>query len=414
MEGATERLLPGGEGTVRSGSAVYLIANTVPGDIIHFSPRRKRRGSRRGQLTKVIRASEHRGAPRCNVAASCGGCALQYLKSEYHASTKNQWVRDAFRTVIDTDSTQKPIPDDMVDHRRRRIRWHVGLDDDGYFMGLHSRSSHKVVRQSHCHVLTDALQIIHDELEPLLDSSIEAVLATQLSDGIHVVLERPKADSLSFDIPCTKIGTLVVQWWQRHGSVIQPLSQPVRRLHDSLPAGDETIQIQIGPDDFVQGQFEGNQTLVRQIIEWGRGTKRIADMFSGVGNLSLPLACATGAAVTGAEIREQSVQRANANARALKVRASYVQANLFGAFDTSPFAGVDVLILDPPRKGARRVCEAMGSLLPAKIIMVSCNVASGSRDAAILHAHGYRMQALRALDIFPYAGHVETMSLWTQ
>ncbi|MFQ5519248.1 MAG: class I SAM-dependent RNA methyltransferase, partial [Mariprofundus sp.] len=370
--------------------------------------------SSRGQLTEILRASEYRGTPRCSVAAYCGGCALQYLRPEHHANTKNQWVRDAFRTVINTDTVQIPISDDVTNYRRRRVRWHIGADAKGYFLGFRARSSHQVIRQKQCHVLTDALQIVHDAVEPVLNSSIEAVLATQLSNGIHVVLETSKVDTVAFDLPCTTVGGLALQWWQYHGSVIRLLSQPVKLLHEELSAGDETIQVQIGPDDFVQGQFEGNHALVHQVLEWSMGARRIVDLFSGVGNLSLPLACSTGTEVTGAEIREQSVQRANANARALKVHASYVQANLFGRFDTSLFAGADVLILDPPRKGARRVCEAMGRLLPAKIIMVSCDVASGSRDAAILHAHGYRMQALRALDMFPYAGHVETMSLWTQ
>jgi len=54
----------------------------------------------------------------------------------------------------------------------------------------------------------------------------------------------------------------------------------------------------------------------------------------------------------------------------------------------------------------------MGSLLPASIIMVNCDVASGARDAADLHRLGYRLRALRAFDLFPYTGHVEAMSLW--
>ncbi|PJC69256.1 MAG: 23S rRNA methyltransferase, partial [Zetaproteobacteria bacterium CG_4_8_14_3_um_filter_59_5] len=53
-------------------------------------------------------------------------------------------------------------------------------------------------------------------------------------------------------------------------------------------------------------------------------------------------------------------------------------------------------------------------LMPEKIIMVNCDIAAGARDAEMLHARGYRMQALRALDIFPFSGHVEAMSFWTR
>jgi len=51
-------------------------------------------------------------------------------------------------------------------------------------------------------------------------------------------------------------------------------------------------------------------------------------------------------------------------------------------------------------------------LLPASIIMVNCDVASGARDASELYKMGYRLRALRAFDLFSYSGHVEAMSLW--
>jgi len=414
MKGATERLLPGGEGTVRAQDAVYLVPNTVPGDIIHFVAGRKRRGSRRGRLAEIIHASSCRGEPRCRVAASCGGCALQYLKAEHHAEIKNRWIDDAFRQFMETDTACQWLEKTETDRRRRRVRWHVGMDEAGLFLGFRARSSHEVVRQEHCPVLSDALQAVHDALEPVLHSSVGAVLATQLSDGIHIVFEISGKDAPQFDPPCSQVNGLAVQWWQQCGTAIRPLSRPAKHLHEDLPAGEEMIRIRIGPDDFVQGQREANHALVRQVSVWSSGARRIADLFSGAGNISLPLAHALKAEVAGAEIRAQSVRRANANARALHVHASYIQADLFGDFDMAPFAGADVLILDPPRKGARRVCEAMPRLLPAKIIMISCDVAAGARDAAMLHAHGYRLRALRALDMFPWAGHVETMTLWTQ
>ncbi|MFQ5345759.1 MAG: methyltransferase, partial [Mariprofundus sp.] len=185
-------------------------------------------------------------------------------------------------------------------------------------------------------------------------------------------------------------------------------------FHDVLPAGKTDIQLVIGPDDFVQGQAEGNRELITQIQTWAGSVNRISDMFCGIGNLSLPLAAATGATVFGAELNAASVRAATANAKALGVDSGFVVANLFESFDLEPYIGADVLILDPPRRGAKRLCNQISRLLPKKIIMVSCDVAAGARDGALLQQHGYRLKALRALDLFPYAGHVEAMSLWEQ
>jgi 23S rRNA (uracil1939-C5)-methyltransferase len=152
--------------------------------------------------------------------------------------------------------------------------------------------------------------------------------------------------------------------------------------------------------------------MIRQVQAWSDGARRVGDMFAGFGNLSLPLAAAIKADVIGAEVRHASVTAANKSARRLGLDARYVQADLFGHFDLSPFTGMDVLIIDPPRKGARKICQSLPILLPRKIVLVSCDIAAGARDAAMIARHGYRLEAVRVLDMFPFAGHVEAMSLW--
>jgi len=192
------------------------------------------------------------------------------------------------------------------------------------------------------------------------------------------------------------------------------MSRPVKILHDRIPAGECDIQLPVGPDDFVQGHSSGNRAMVRQVQEWAGNPRFVADLFSGIGNLSLPLAYTTGAETRGADLCASSIRQANASAKKLSVNAHYETINLFESFDASAFSGADVLILDPPRKGAKRICRNIGALLPASIIMVNCDVASGARDAAELHKHGYRLRALRAFDLFPYTGHVEAMSFWSR
>ena len=96
------------------------------------------------------------------------------------------------------------------------------------------------------------------------------------------------------------------------------------------------------------------------------------------------------------------------------MQAKYYLINVVEKSDWEGLSGADVLILDPPRKGAKRICEQMGHLLPSKIIMINCDIASGGRDAGILNKLGYKLRELKVIDLFPYAGHVEAMSLWSR
>lgn len=409
--------MPGGEALIRTDGSTYLVANAVPGDLISFSGTEKRRGARRGDLLSVIESSVKRVAPPCPVAAQCGGCAMQFLDPAEHSEVKSTWVFDAFHRCQNTNTLNLPA-NPLSQISRRRLRWYMGHDDGGAFLGFHAKASHSIVRHSDCMSATSTLNQLRKQLEAAGASiglrSLESVQAIELDDGIHLVLEgvlKPDA----FTSPFSEVGSIALQWWVRSGGRTLPLSRPVHAFHDRLPAGEGgDIPLLVGPDDFIQGLSEGNRAMIGQILEWSRGANFVVDLFSGIGNLSLPVAAAHGSKVVGAELNDASVRAANANAKRLNLSAEYMRSNLFESFSVESFAGADVLILDPPRRGAKKVCSMMGRLLPAKIIMVNCDVASGGRDGEILQSLGYRLHTVRALDLFPYTGHVEAMSLWVR
>ena len=79
------------------------------------------------------------------------------------------------------------------------------------------------------------------------------------------------------------------------------------------------------------------------------------------------------------------------------------------AFLRLPFTKI---LLDPPRSGAQEVLAALAALKPGRIVYVSCNPATLARDAGLLAALGYRLQAAGAMDMFPHTSHVEAMALF--
>lgn len=424
LEGRVKQLLPGGEAVVEAQSHHYLIANALPGETIRFQSLPKRRGALRGVLDQVVQVSEQRVSPDCNVADQCGGCALQFMSYADHAALKSDWVAQAFRKAITSKSEWMPIEEIHVlqpEMMRRRVRWQVS-QGDCVSIGFYQRASHQVVRTEHCMVIRPELESLRKCLEAhwehfsfqRLPSSVYTV---ECSDGMHVVFEmdeRVDVDPAWMPPNCERV-RLPIQWWSRQPARLVPLSRPVAVLHDALPAGNDGCQVIVGPDDFVQGQFSGNQTMNQQVQAWSQGASLVVDLFSGIGNLSMPLAV-MGCRVRGAEVSASSVRAANLNAKALSVDACYEQVDLFRqqAIDPhlSQWVGADVLVVDPPRKGARQICMMMSRLLPRRVILIHCDIASAERDAGIMLEQGYQLHALRALDLFPFSGHVESMSLW--
>jgi tRNA/tmRNA/rRNA uracil-C5-methylase (TrmA/RlmC/RlmD family) len=94
----------------------------------------------------------------------------------------------------------------------------------------------------------------------------------------------------------------------------------------------------------------------------------------------------------------------------VRVRQGQVDARLGGWAEGSG-AGADVVVLDPPRTGARRpVVEAVAALRPRAVAYVACDPAALARDLAYFAASGYRLAGLRAFDLFPQTHHVECVA----
>lgn len=143
--------------------------------------------------------------------------------------------------------------------------------------------------------------------------------------------------------------------------------------------------------------------------------ERIADLFCGLGNFSLPIA-SRGATVVGFEGERALVQRANENAQrnGLAKQAAFHQADLFRNLDKVVHHGpYDKVLIDPPRDGALEIVKHLADVRPGRIVYVSCHPATLARDAGILcDLGGYRFKAAGVVNMFPHTAHVESVALF--
>jgi 23S rRNA (uracil1939-C5)-methyltransferase len=139
--------------------------------------------------------------------------------------------------------------------------------------------------------------------------------------------------------------------------------------------------------------------------------ERIADLFCGLGNFSLPLAAA-GASVIGFEGNAELVERARENARANRLVAQFELMNLFEP-KLASYGPFEKILLDPPREGAVEVIKSFPGEWPRRIVYVSCDPATLARDAGILvKVKNFRLAAAGVINMFPHTAHVESMALF--
>ena len=164
-------------------------------------------------------------------------------------------------------------------------------------------------------------------------------------------------------------------------------------------------------DRFHAGEPCVNRLLVGRALELldPQPGERIADLFCGLGNFSLPIA-RRGAQVIGFEGSRELVERARANAAANGLVAQFEVMDLFKP-NLAPFGRFDKLLIDPPRQGAIEIVKS--PLDVRRIVYVSCDPATLARDAGVLvHTQGFRLVAAGVVNMFPHTAHVESITLF--
>lgn len=187
-------------------------------------------------------------------------------------------------------------------------------------------------------------------------------------------------------------------------------------LEYALPEFD--VRIAFLPTDFTQVNQSVNQVLVSRAMRLldPQPGERVADLFCGLGNFSLPIA-RSGAKVLGIEGSAPLVERARQNAlsNGLAGRAEFVCEDLFRIDPErlTAYGPFDKLLVDPPRDGAFEILSALPIDWPRRIVYVSCDTATLARDAGYLvHQQGFRLAAAGVVNMFPHTAHVESVALF--
>jgi 23S rRNA (uracil1939-C5)-methyltransferase len=166
-------------------------------------------------------------------------------------------------------------------------------------------------------------------------------------------------------------------------------------------------------DVFTQVNRAQNSKLVAAVMrsaDFSPG-KPMLDMFCGAGNFSLP-ACRRGASVIGVDAEPLAIEAARKNAARERIDAQFValrareMANFLGRAQYRP----EVVIVDPPRTGARDLIEPIAKLRSPKVIYVSCDPPTMARDLRSLSHFGYRIADVHGFDLFPNTHHVEVVA----
>jgi 23S rRNA (uracil1939-C5)-methyltransferase len=416
-----------GRGVARNAGKVVFVEGAIAGELVEARLLESKSKYDRARVTAILRASASRREPACPYFGTCGGCATQHVDARTQVAAKQRGLEDNLARIGKLSGKDAvgamlaPIHGAEWGYRARaRLSVRYVEGKGGALVGFRERKSTYVAEMRSCEVLPPAVSALIPELRSLISqlSIRDRVPQVEIAVGEAsvVLLFRhllPFTAEDQFLLREFADANRVCVWLQPEGPDSAAPFHPAAGgdLYYALP--EFGLKIAFKPADFTQVNPAVNRLLVSRALRLldPQPGERIADMFCGIGNFSLPIAV-RGAQVIGFEGSPLLVERARQNAAANGLVAQFEVADLFKP-NLEHFGRFDKYLLDPPREGAASLVHALPEAWPKRIVYVSCDPATLARDAdTLVHKKGFTLAAAGVINMFPHTAHVESIALF--
>ena len=408
-----------GYGVARVGGRVVFIPYSVTGDEARIEIVEEKKNYSFGRLEALLVPSPWRTEPPCPYFRTCGGCQWQHIEVSNQAQIKRDILQDVLRRL----GGVKEVPPVSITPSPRPYgyRARVQLKVAGETLGYYQAGSHRIVDIDRCPISHPLINRIISILRPERSRfsslrEIEIRISPEEERGVLVL----QADSLRRGLQ-DWAGELLRGHPVLKGIVLTgnegslSLGEPLLTFSISVdqPGRAATVKLRASPKSFFQVNLEQNQALVRTVQQFGKVKEgeKILDLYAGIGNFSLPLGLIAGE-VVGIEENGAAVEDARFNAGENRIgRCRFLQGRTEELLKNWKGEKPDLVVLDPPRAGGRRIVDSIAGLAPKRIVYVSCDPATLSRDLRFFGEHGYPLQGIRLIDMFPQTYHMEVVAL---
>ncbi len=380
IEVEIKKIVPKGFGLAFAEELTVFVPLSAPGDKLVVRLAEIKGRTAFAEIEKIIEPSPQRIEPPCIYFGQCGGCNFQQMNYGAQLAAKVDIIRDCLQRIgkIEYEREIEIVPSPRELRYRSRAQWHV--DSQQHTIGYYRRLTHDVIDVKEC---------------PILVSELETALNDSRSN-----LEWSSVWSNRFEVHAAS---------GSDGSVS-------KFSPELIEATDDVILDALGEKYSYSAKsfFQGNPFLVEQLVTAaieGASGNTAYDLFSGVGLFTLPLARNFEQVVSvedhdiAVDFAKKNVLRAGlSNVRVLRDNVDKFVSGMNGN-------GIDFVLLDPPRAGAKPMTvKRLASLKPKQVSFVSCEPSTLARDLRIFLDHGYVLDSITAFDLFPQTHHVETVA----
>ncbi len=426
-----DKMAAGGDGVARVDGMAVFVANAVPGDNAEVEITQRAKNFARGKIINLLVPGAKRIAPPCPLAGKCDGCQLQQLDYSAQLEAKSEFVRDGLERIgrLSGIAVAPTLGMENPWQYRNKAEFIAGKVDGKLRLGYHIDTDDGFLPLDDCPIQHPlSIKLLHAVEEVANTMSLSLVqLITRISptENSALVILVCREDHVEIKTIAATLRGMVPELAGVLFSLVRGNSV-VRRTQARLIAGSDKLhqhlnewEYSVSAESFFQVNNQQAEVLQRLALEscGDISNANVYDAYCGVGTFLLPLG-KLAAHATGIEDSESAVRDATENLARYTMREIHLSENRVETVLprlVRKGRKADVILLDPPRKGAGpQVLESVAALHAKRVVLISCDPATLGRDAGDLVKHGYTIQSVQPVDMFPQTWHVETIALATK
>jgi len=439
-----ESLAFGGKGVGKLDGYVVFVEGGLPGDVVDVRIYSAKARFAEGRIEQLVEPSKHRIAPPCEHFQYCGGCKWQNLEYSEQKKYKEDQLKEALFHIgkIENPPVGPIIGAHKIYYYRNKMEFsfHAGKDGET-LLGLHRAGRYQDVFQlTKCHLQSElSNRIVNFVRGRSVELGLRPYHIKEHKGYLRFLVIREGKFTGQCLVNIVSGGgdhELVKQLGREIGhrfEEVVSVSHTVNAQKANVAKGEkETIiygadhiserlgekEFRISANSFFQTNSYQIQRLYDLVVELAEpgGLERVIDLYSGTGTIAIYLAGLV-KSVEGVESIPEAVEDAHMNARLNNAgNCRFIVADVEEYLTEAAENGTsyDLMILDPPRAGCHpRALKSILKIKPRKIVYISCNPATLSRDIAELLEGGYGLEKSIPIDLFPHTYHIEAVNRLT-
>lgn len=425
-----------GYGVCHIDSKIVFVIGAVVGEVAIVEIINVHKKYAFAKLKKILVESPLRVDAECPYYEYCGGCDMMHISYQEELKIKEFRVNQTLRGL---DYKIEPIikADNIYGYRNKvMIPFCKDIDDDVLY-GFYKKDSHDVVSIDKCIISDDKTNNIISYINKYLNIFHISIYDEKTHTGLfkEVMVRHTKLNQymvvlvVTMDYDFSKLIEYLISEFKEIKSIYLNINDKKTNVVLSneykLLYGEPTIvedilglKFYVSPSSFMQVNNLQCEKLYSKAIELAKLNKNmnVIDAYCGMGSITLNIAKKVNK-VYGIEIVESAINNANNNKKLNNIdNAEFILGPCEEKIkELVNLTNIDVIFFDPPRKGCDiEFLNTVISMKIPKIIYISCNIATCTRDIKILEENGYKLEVVVPTDLFPRTLHVETVCVLTK